>query len=457
MRNRTRRVRNNFIIVMIMCMFIGSNQLFCTQVLGNEIGKTIKLDKQISYREQSITMVQAATVLKALGYNVVWEQKEGKVIVNQGDICIQVGSKVANGKGRNWSLSVAPIIKEGKVYIPLKFFSEFLGYDVMNKDGEISISGKENMGEAGKYEEEINEKRITISAAGDFTLGYYKGQGAGGRFDEVARANGYAYFMKNVKSIFEEDDLTIINLEGPLTTRGIAAEKEFAIRGLPEYIKILILGNIEVANLANNHSKDYGSEGYTDTKNILTKNQIGYFGSDKTYYTTINDIRVALIGESAWSNDQGIKNKLKKRITEAKGKADLIIVEFHWGIEREHIPNKAQQDLAKYVIDQGAHLVLGSHPHVIQGIGSYKGANIVYSMGNFCFGANRNPDDKDTFIYRETFVLTDEGITSEGNEIIPCSISSVTNRNNYQPTVLTGAHKERVLKRIEQYSKGLRQ
>lgn len=115
-----------------------------------------------------------------------------------------------------------------------------------------------------------------------------------------------------------------------------------------------------------------------------------------------------------------------------------------------------QQDLAKYVIDQGAHLVLGSHPHVIQGIGSYKGANIVYSMGNFCFGANKNPDDKDTFIYRETFVLTKDGIVSEGNEIIPCSISSVSNRNNYQPKVLTGADKERVLKRIEKYSKGLK-
>ena len=151
-----------------------------------------------------------------------------------------------------------------------------------------------------------------------------------------------------------------------------------------------------------------------------------------------------------------MKDKLKKRITEAKAKADLIIIAFHWGIERENIPNKAQQDLARYVIDQGAHLVLGSHPHVIQGIGSYKGANIVYSMGNFCFGANKNPTDKDTFIYRETFVLTKEGIVSEGNEIIPCSISSVANKNNYQPKVLTGADKERVLKRIETYSKGLR-
>ena len=456
MRNRLEKLKRRLVRCLIICICICSSQVIFAGVTVKAAGKTMTLDQQMIYRKQSTTMVQAAPVLRALGYSVNWEQKDGKLLINTGDIWVKVDSKIANGKGVNCYLSVAPVLKEGRVYVTLRFFSEFLGYDVVYKNEEISISGKENIGKAGKYEEEVNEKRITISAAGDFTLGYYKGQGSGGRFDEVAKANGYAYFMKNVKAIFEEDDLTIINLEGPLTTRGNAAEKEFAIRGLPEYIKILELGNIEVVNLANNHAKDYGNEGYADTKSILTKNKIGYFGSDQTYYTTVNDIRVALIGESAWSNDQGMKNKLKKRITEAKTKADLIIVEFHWGIERENVPNKVQQDLAKYVIDQGAHLVLGSHPHVIQGIGSYKGANIVYSMGNFCFGANKNPADKATFIYRETFVLTDEGIASESNEIIPCSISSVSNKNNYQPTVLTGANKERVLKRIEQYSKGLK-
>ncbi len=449
-------MRKKLIVILALCICLLSSQVLLADIVVTTAGKTVTMKDDTIYRKQGTTMVQAALFLKALGYQVVWQQKEGNLLITPGDMNIKANSRQASAKGSNYYLETAPTIKEGRVYVPLQFFSDFLGYDVAYKDGQINISGTENIGKAGKYEEEISEKRITISAVGDVTLGYYKGQGSGGRFDEVAKANGYAYFMKNVKSIFEDDDLTIVNLEGPLTTRGSAAEKEFAIRGLPEYIKILQLGDIEVVSLANNHSKDYGNEGYTDTKSVLTKNQIGYFGSDQTYYTTINDIRVAIIGESAWTNDQGMKNKLKKRITEAKTKADLIIIEFHWGIERENIPNKVQQDLAKYVIDQGAHLVLGSHPHVIQGIGSYKGANIVYSMGNFCFGANKNPDDKDTFIYRETFVLTKDGIMSEGNEIIPCSISSVSNRNNYQPTVLTGADKERVLKRIENYSKGLK-
>lgn len=443
-------------VILAICICLWGSSVLAADIAVTTVGKTNTMKDDTIYRKQGTTMVQVAPFLKNLGYQVVWQQKEGTLLIMPGEVMIKANSRQASVKGSHYYLETAPVIKEGRVYVPLQFFSGFLGYDVVYKDGQIHISGTENIGKAGKYEEEISERRITLSAAGDFTLGYYKGQSSGGRFDEVAQANGYAYFMKNVKSIFEEDDLTIVNLEGPLTTRGNASEKEFAIRGLPEYIKILQLGNIEVVNLANNHSKDYGNEGYTDTKSVLTKNQIGYFGSDQTYYTTINDIRIAMIGESAWTSDQGMKNKLKKRITEAKTKADLIIIEFHWGIERENIPSRVQQDLAKYVIDQGAHLVLGSHPHVIQGIGSYKGANIVYSMGNFCFGANKNPDDKDTFIYRETFVLTEKGIVSEGNEIIPCSISSTSNRNNYQPTVLTGTDKERVLKRIENYSKGLK-
>lgn len=449
-------MKKKLMVILTICICLWSSQALMADIVVTTVEKTITMQDHTTYRKQGTTMVQAAPFLKALGYQVTWQQKEGTLLITPGNIVIKANSHQASVEGSNYYLETAPVVKDGRVYIPLKFFTDFLGYNVTYKEGQISISGTENIGKAGKYEEEISEKRITISAAGDFTLGYYKGQSSGGRFDEVAKANGYAYFMKNVKSIFEDDDLTIVNLEGPLTTRGSAAEKEFAIRGLPEYIKILQLGDIEVVSLANNHSKDYGNVGYTDTKSVLTKHQIGYFGSDQTYYATINDIRVAIIGESAWSNDQGMKNKLKKRITEAKAKADLIIVEFHWGIERENIPNKVQQDLAKYVIDQGAHLVLGSHPHVIQGIGSYKGANIVYSMGNFCFGANKNPDDKDTFIYKETFVLTKDGIVSESNEIIPCSISSVSNRNNYQPKVLTGADKERVLKRIEKYSKGLK-
>lgn len=293
---------------------------------------------------------------------------------------------------------------------------------------------------------------ITISAAGDTTLGTYYGQGEWNRFDFVEREQGYSYFLKNVKPIFSEDDLTIVNLEGPLTTGGPREDKKFAIKGKPEYTQILLDGDVEVVGLANNHTYDYGQEGYNQTRAALEKAEIGYFGGSDVYYTEANGIKVALIGAKGWDNSKWVKDNLTKQINAAESRADLVIVMFHWGTEREFYPTYAQKDLAYHVIDQGADLVLGSHPHVIQGIEKYKGKSIVYSMGNFSFGANKNPDDKDTFIYQETFKLTPEGIVSVGSNVIPTSISAVKDRNNYQPTPLQGYEAERVMNRLKTYS-----
>ena len=416
----------------------------------------VQLDESVIYFSNHTIYVRAKNTFSSLNKISIWNQQKKQLIVG-GQVTYEIGNKRVKVNNEFITLKNEPILYNDNVYVPLYSLADLFGYHVIYEKGSIRIQGEEKIGTKGSYEEIITRKKVTISAAGDFTLGYYKGQASGGRFDEVAKKNGYDYFMKDVKKIFEEDDLTIANLEGPLTTRGVAAQKQFAIRGLPEYTAILKAGDIEVVNLANNHTLDYQQVGYNDTIASLKKSDIGYFGEDNTYYTKVNDVSIALIGANGWDNSKSVKEKLKKRIQEAKKKAELIIVEFHWGIEREHYPNGVQKDLAKYVIDQGAHLVLGSHPHVIQGIGSYKERHIVYSMGNFCFGANKNPDDKDTFIYQETFSVTEFGVQSEEQKIIPCRISSSNSRNDYQPTVLEGAAKEAVLKRLDTYSKNLKE
>ncbi len=331
------------------------------------------------------------------------------------------------------------------------------GEETSNSGRQEQVQQEQVQQEQVQQEEAKEEvkKTLMLSAAGDCTLGYYPKQNTWNRFDVVAKEKGYSYFLENVKPIFEKDDLTIINLEGPLTVNGKAADKEFAFRGLPAYVEILKKGSVETVNLANNHTLDYGTIGYTDTQKVLKDNKIGYFGADSIDYRTINEVRVAIIGAKGWYFNKSIKEILANQIQEAKKKADLIIVEFHWGEERQYYPNTTQKNLAHYVIDQGAHLVLGSHPHVVQGVESYKGVNIVYSLGNFCFGGNRNPSDKDSFIYQQSFELTDKGIVPGKSEIIPCSISSVKNINDYRPTPLVGAEKERVLRKIDTLSKGL--
>jgi len=130
-----------------------------------------------------------------------------------------------------------------------------------------------------------------------------------------------------------------------------------------------------------------------------------------------------------------------------------VIAYFHWGHDRTNVPNDSQRRVGRFAIDNGADLVLGAHPHVIQGIEEYKGKNIVYSLGNFAYGGHANPEDKDTFIFQQTFTFIDGKLqnTNETN-IIPTYVSSLRHRNNYQPTPAEGAEAERILARIEKYS-----
>lgn len=95
-------------------------------------------------------------------------------------------------------------------------------------------------------------------------------------------------------------------------------------------------------------------------------------------------------------------------------------------------------------------MIIGSHPHVLQGIETYKEKKIVYSLGNFCFGGNKNPSDKDTMIYQHTFSFENDQLVKEDNQIIPCMISSTASRNNYQPTPVEGEDASRVLKKVNE-------
>jgi hypothetical protein len=298
---------------------------------------------------------------------------------------------------------------------------------------------------------------ITVNAAGDCTLGTDTSFGYSGSFPDVVKKNGYEYIFRNVKNIFGSDDLTIVNLETTLTDSTKKAVKQFRFKGSPEYTKILNEGSIEVVNIANNHIRDYLDKGYSDTINSLKQSNIGYFGYGNKYITEIKGIKVGCVGYEGWNSSSSIKKVIKDDIDFLKKSGvKLIIVSFHWGEERKYYPNSTQKDLGKYAIDCGADLVLGHHPHVIQGIKTYKDKNIVYSLGNFAFGGNRNPSDKDTFIYQQVFEFKNGKLLNTlKTDIIPCSVSSVKTRNNYQPTPLEEKDAINVLNRIFKYSDNL--
>ena len=140
-----------------------------------------------------------------------------------------------------------------------------------------------------------------------------------------------------------------------------------------------------------------------------------------------------------------------------KRQTNLVIICFHWGDEGKYYPNKTQVAIGRYAVDEGADLVLGTHPHVIEGIEKYNGKYIVYSLGNFIFGGNRNPSDKDAFIFQQTFTFDEAKslIESSNMNLIPISISSVKERNDFRPVILEGSEKDRVLKKIDDLSRSL--
>lgn len=322
------------------------------------------------------------------------------------------------------------------------------------EDTSIEIEPEDNL-EANDLETLDTYDTITISAAGDVTLGRDEKFGWERTFDhELEVQNGnFAYFFNNVKHIFEADDLTIVNLETTLTTATKKAEKKYRFKANPSYVEILKEGNIEAVSIANNHTLDFLDKGYEDTLYTLDEAGVGYFGYEHKFITRVRDTKIGLLGYYTMKSTDKLKNEIKQAIESLKNEdVDIVVVMFHWGIERDYWPNSVQKELAYFSIDSGADLVLGSHPHVLQGIEEYKGKQIVYSLGNFCFGGNKNPSDKDTMIYVQKFNFINGELVSQEYDIIPCSISSVRERNNYQPTPLEGEEEERVLMKIINYS-----
>ena len=297
-------------------------------------------------------------------------------------------------------------------------------------------------------------KTITVSTLGDCTLGTDANFSTANSFNAYDEANGHDYFFKNVKSILEEDDVTFANLEGTFTTSNDRQDKQYAFKGDPDYTEILTDGSVEVVTLANNHSGDYGEQGLADTETALEEAGIDYCIGDTITVKEVNGVKIAFIGIFVNYGTDDSENQLRSDIENAKKQgAELIITAFHWGSEKATQPDETQQSLAHIAIDCGADLVVGHHPHVLQGIEKYNGKYIAYSLGNFCFGGNSNPSDMDTMIFRQTFTLSGDGAAKDDDvTVIPCSISSDQGYNNYQPTPAEGEAAASIIARLNEYS-----
>ncbi len=325
-----------------------------------------------------------------------------------------------------------------------------------NSPSEGSVPGDSLPGDSVPEEGLPDTVTITISVAGDTTLGTHKEQDYWYSFRQAYdEAEDESYFFANVNDIFGADDMTLVNLEGPLTLAEEAREGQvYSIKGDPEYVDILTAGSVEAVSMGNNHMMDYLQQGKDDTLRAVEEAGIIYACEKTVGIYETKGIRIGMISVNEVSQGYLVEDTIQTGIAELQEQeADLILVSCHWGVEREYYPEDYQKILGEKCIDWGADLVIGHHPHVLQGIDEYKGRYIIYSLGNFCFGANRNPPDKDTMIFQQTFTFTDgEKLEDQAIRVIPCSVSSVPERNNFQPTPAVGEEKTRIINRINEFS-----
>lgn len=273
-----------------------------------------------------------------------------------------------------------------------------------------------------------------LSFVGDCCLANLKSWGPDEAFMGTV-GDDYAYPFANVQEYFANDDCTFINLENPLTEGGYPANKSFVFRGPPSYTAILTEGSVEFANVANNHARDYGEIGYEDTLAALDSAGI-YYAEDgaSTVFTTGSGLTIGVYTRLQPQNAKGMAEAFAALREEG---AEIIIAAFHWGNEYYYKPNEIQVDVGHAAIDAGADIVYGHHSHVLQPVEEYNGGVIFYSLGNFCFGGNTNPTDKDSAILQQIVIREPDGAVHLGELIrIPCSVSSVSHVNDFQPTPL---------------------
>jgi poly-gamma-glutamate synthesis protein (capsule biosynthesis protein) len=298
---------------------------------------------------------------------------------------------------------------------------------------------------------------VVLTAVGDCTLGRDDKFSFEGSLPYVLKKNNYdySYIFKNVSHIFKNDDITIANLEGPFTNSKSKAEKQFAFKAPPEYAKILTAGNIEGVNLSNNHIKDYLDEGFKDTIAALDSEGINYFGEGNTWIKEIKGIKFGFLGYKGFYDSKELLEKVKNDIKTLKTQNCVVVINFHWGEEGNYEHNSVQKRIAHYAIDNGADLIIGHHPHVIQGIEQYKNKLIFYSLGNFAFGGNKNPKDKNTIIPQIKFKFRNNLLESYDLKVIPAKISSVDYINDYCPTPAKGDSKASILNNLNKLSPNL--
>lgn len=288
---------------------------------------------------------------------------------------------------------------------------------------------------------------IVMLFAGDLLLAGHVEAASGGDTSYVFR-----YWKPGA-----EADVFMANLENPITVHDVKVEKEYNFKMDPNFVGTLRDGGVTLLSAANNHIADYGREGVAETMVHLEEAGIPWVGigqslseARKPYIITIRGVRIGFLayfgkGEyAATDTSAGFAPRIQRMIVEdvrgADTLVDYLVVNFHWGVEKAEFPEPWQVALGHAVVRAGADLVVGHHPHVLQGVERYRGGIIAYSLGNFVFGGH----SRDTYGTAVLKIVLDRA--GARAELLPVSV------RRYQPRPATGSVRDSVLEFVSQRS-----
>ena len=296
---------------------------------------------------------------------------------------------------------------------------------------------------------------ITVTCTGDLTIGGDNLHKKGKKFYDMLEKNNkdISFTMANVRDIFRKDDLTLVNFEGTFTNSKFVPDNkkgnQFIFNIDPEYVTVLSDNSIEAVSLENNHVMDHGQDGYDETKEVIRNAGVVYSNSEEIGVINVKGIQIAMLSylcidryDKPVGGYNNLYEKVAADIAATKEKYPIVIVSFHWGIEKYYSPTDNQQKMGRLAVDSGADLVIGHHSHRMNPIEEYNGVYICYSLGNFCFAGNDKPSDMNSYIFQTRFRIDKFGdISNTGFRIIPIRITSMKDKNDYTPTPVTDGMK----------------
>jgi len=309
----------------------------------------------------------------------------------------------------------------------------------------------------------LADQTITLTFTGDVTLGSEeRTRPEETSFDSVYAREGEAYFLKNMAEFFAQDDLTIVNLEGVISDSNAfeVTNKAYRFRAPTQMTGVLTSSSVEVCSMANNHSYDFGRQGYAKTQEALTAAGLHYFGDKNVYVYEKGNVKIAFLSLNT-TEFYGSRAWFREEIARLKGEEGVkaVVFCFHVGSEyaARHIPR--QEQYAQNAIDAGADLIIMHHPHVAQGMEIYKNRHIFYSLGNFCFGGNSKVEverygkyysAREALVVRAELTFADDGTyLGQQMRLYPVYTSGQWPENNYQPLMADEAGVKVVMDRIQ--------